>query len=301
MNARSSTRAVRDAVLATASVLLGGFVFVQHDAAEQLSPKLLRWEHFQLDDLLLTAALAIAASGWFAMRRWREARASELEKARYVVRLEELSSQLLESEQQQRARFAELLHDEVGQTLFACRLQLERVQQRVGDPQTRRLLDEAHELAGAAMTSTRELTMQISPPILHDLGLTEAIEWLLQRTEQRFGLRARFGPSEAWAQIAPALHEPVFHSVSELVSNAAKHARAQQVEVTAADGGEGHIHVSVRDDGTGFTRHDPPARGFGLFSIERRMACVGAVLRIVSSPEHGTAATLQLPRMLPGR
>lgn len=291
----SSTRAVRDAALCVGAVLLGGFVFVQHDAAEQLSPRLLRWEHFQIDDLLLTAALAIAASSWFALRRWREARASELEKARYVARLEELSSQLLESEQQQRARFAELLHDEVGQTLYACRLQLDRAQQRVRDPEARRLLDEAHDLAGAAMTSTRDLTMQISPAILHDLGLPDAIEWLLQRAEQRFGLRARFTPSDAWAQIAPALHEPVFHSVSELVNNAAKHARARQLEVTAADGGGGQIQVSVRDDGQGFAALDAPARGFGLFSIERRMACVGATLSIESAPGRGTAATLLLP------
>lgn len=283
----------RDAALAVACVVTGGLAFIHHDTAEQLTPKLLRWERFQLDDLLLTAALAIAASCWFAMRRWRQARASEREKARYVERLEQLSLQLLETEQQQRARFAELLHDEVGQTLYACRLQLERVQQRVRDPEFGRLIDEAHALAGAAMTSTRELTMQISPAILHDLGLPEAIEWLLQRTEQRFGLRTSFTPSAAWAEIAPALHEPVFHSVSELVANAVKHAHASQLRVTAAYGGDA-IQVSVRDDGTGFTRNE--SRGFGLFSIERRMACVGAELQIASS-QDGTSAVLLLPRL----
>jgi len=298
------TRAARDAAWAAAAVLCGGLSCVQLDTAEWLAPRLLHWEFLQLDDLLLTSWLAICASTWFAVRRWRDAQralraeqASEREKAEYVARLEALSAQLLQTEQAERTRIGELLHDEVGQTLYACRLQLERAQSRTREPALAALLAEAHTLAGDAMASTRELTARMSPPILHDLGLGEAVEWLLSRTEQRFGVQTRFVADDAWQRIDRALHEPVFQSVSELVANAVKHARAEVLEVAAVQRGP-LIEVRVSDDGGGFAPGVRPAQGFGLFSIERRMARIGARLAIESGATRGargTSAVLQLP------
>jgi two-component system sensor histidine kinase/response regulator len=298
----SSHRAVRDALLAIAVVVCGGLLFIQLDTAERVSSALRHWERIELDDLLLTSFLAVIVTSWFAVRRWREAsielrarQASEQDKARYVQRLEELSEQLLETEQRQRTRLAELLHDDIGQTLYACRLQLERVRTRVDDPDVQVLLDEAHALAGAAMTQTRELTVDLSPPVLHDLGLAEAVAWLLRRTEERFGLQSRLVPGDSWERIPAAWHAAVFHSLSELVANTAKHAQAQHLEISADLDGDGCLRVCVRDDGRGFATAGPSAKGFGLFSIERRMAWLGAELQVESSSESGTRATLHLP------
>jgi signal transduction histidine kinase len=213
------TSAARDAYLACACVLAGGLFFVKLDTAERITASVLHWESIQLDDLLLTSGLAVCATSWFALRRWRDAqrslraeRESEREKARYVVQLEELSAQLLTAEQTERARIAEHLHDEVGQTLYACRLQLELAQSRAQDRELGQLLAEAYALAGSAMANTRELSAQLSPPILHDLGLSDAIEWLLSRTEQRFGVKTHFAAGPAWRQVQTRLHEPVFAS-----------------------------------------------------------------------------------------
>jgi signal transduction histidine kinase len=299
--AHPARRAVRDAILAGLCVVAGGALFIGLDVAERVERALLRWEALQLDDLLLTSVVAVAALTWFSWRRWRDAvrelqarQASEAEKARYVLRLEELSTELLETEERERARISELLHDEVGQTLYACLLQLERLDQRLQDSPLHALLAEARALAAAAMAHTRELTLDLSPPVLHDLGLSEAIEWLLRRSHERLGVRARFEPSEHWQRIPKAWHAAVFHSVSELLANAAKHARASQVGVSAADSGDGSISVRVHDDGSGFSAN-PVERGFGLFSVERRMAFLGAELSIESTPGSGTCATLRLP------
>jgi signal transduction histidine kinase len=253
-----------------------------------LTAGVLRWEWLQLDDLLLTSFIAISALTWFARRRLAETRralalhvASEHEKAKYVAKLEELSAQLLQTEQAERARIGELLHDDVGQTLYACRLQLDEV------------VAEAHSLAGDAMASTRELTRRISPPVLHDLGLAEAIEWLLTRTEQRFGVQTHFESAGPWHAIDDRWHEPVFHSVSELITNAVKHAQAANIRVDARAHAE-RIEVRVHDDGRGFAQDHNASRGFGLFSIEQRMARIGAQLHIESASQHGTCAALQL-------
>jgi signal transduction histidine kinase len=295
------SRARRDACLAALVVLCGGLVCVRLDTAERLTAGVLRWEWLQLDDLLLTSFIAISALTWFATRRWAETRralalhvASEHEKAKYVAKLEELSTQLLQTEQAERARIGELLHDDVGQTLYACRLQLERALTRACDPAVRELVTEAHTLAGNAMASTRELTTRISPPVLHDLGLAEAIEWLLARTEQRFGVQTRFESTGPWHAIDDSWHEPVFHSVSELITNAVKHAQASCIRVSASASAE-RIDICVHDDGRGFAPGQTATRGFGLFSIERRMARIGAQLHIESASQHGTRAALQLP------
>jgi signal transduction histidine kinase len=294
------SRELRDACAAVVVVGLGGLCFVAFDSAERITSWLLSWERLEFDDLLLTSFLALTATGWFAWRRWRDAaralaaqRASELEKARYVARLEELSAQLVETEQRERARIAELLHDEVGQTLYACRLQLERAAHRVQEGEARALLDRANELASAAMASTRELTVDLSPPVLNDLGLSEAIEWLVRRTESRFGLRARLVPGGAWRRIPDPWHAALFQSLSELLTNAAKHAGADEVEVSAFEE-DGRIEICVRDDGRGFPAR-PAEPGFGLFSVERRMAWLGAELVVESFPGSGTLAALRLP------
>lgn len=295
-----SSRATRDAWLAGLLVLCGGIVCVSTDRAEVVTALMLRWEWLQLDDLLLTSFFAISALTWFATRRWNDTRralalhvASEREKAKYVVKLEELSAQLLQSEQAERTRIGELLHDDVGQTLYACRLQLERALARATDPTLRALVTEAHTLAGDAMASTRELTTRISPPVLHDLGLAEAIEWLLARTEERFGVQTRFDATGPWLAIPESWREPVFHSVSELVTNAIKHAQATCIVVSAV-AANGCVEVRVQDDGRGFTAVRTETRGFGLFSIEQRMTRIGAQLHIEPGNPRGTCAVLRL-------
>lgn len=300
--AATRRRAVRDAILALVVVAAGAVCFTQLDAAESLAHALRPLEHFQLDDLILASGLAVIAAGWFALRRWRDAlrelharEASERDKARYVRRLELLSTQLLESEHGERARLAALLHDEIGQTLYACRLQLESLRARNADPEASAALESALELAASAMQSTRDLTIDLCPPVLHDLGLLEALEWLAERSRERWQLAARVVPGHDWDQIPSDWREPVFQSVSELLANAAKHARATDVEVSAARSGDGQLRVCVRDNGRGFARDERSRQGFGLFSIERRMAYIGAQLRIESTQGTGTAAVLELP------
>jgi signal transduction histidine kinase len=298
---RYKDRSLSDFAIAFLVVLGGGLLFVSADVVELLTPTLLRWEAAELDDLLLTACLAIVATTWFAIRRWldsatqlAELRRSAQERAAYLERLEELSTQLLDAEARERDRIADVLHDEVGQTLYACQLKLEVLAAALDDPDALALLDQATALTAAAMTHARDLSMELSPPALHDLGIADAIETLLSRLEQRYALPMRFAPNAAWEHIPREFVGPVFHSVKELVVNAAKHASASTVSLSA-ELADGHrVRVIVRDDGTGFEVRPSKPRGFGLFSIERRMACMHGRLEIDSIPGKGTTAILHL-------
>jgi signal transduction histidine kinase len=117
---------------------------------------------------------------------------------------------------------------------------------------------------------------------------------LLARTQERFDIQTHFVAEGPWDAIADSCREPVFHSVSELIANSVKHARASAVQVSCR-AEHGGIVVAVQDDGRGFAPAPTQTRGFGLFSIEQRMARIGARLSIESSLERGTRAALQLP------
>lgn len=295
-------RAARDGLLAVLTVLFGAVCFVEYDTAERITNALRPLEHFELDDLILGSGLAVLAAGWFALRRWRDAmhelaarEASERDKARYVQQLERLSTQLIETEADERARIAGLLHDEIGQTLYACRLQLESARTRTLEPELSRQLEAALELASSAMERTRDLTIDLCPPVLRDLGLGEALEWLVERSRERWQLAAKVIPGSEWERVPTAWREPVFHSVNELLANVAKHARATEVEVSAAASGDGRLRVCVRDNGCGLPRDARNRSGFGLFSIERRMAYLGGHLSVESASGAGTCAVLELP------
>lgn len=298
--ARWQARAARDLRVALSVVAAGGLLFVTTDSVEHLLPMLVRWEKAQVDDLLLTLWLAVAVAGWFALRRWRdciaqvsELRASARERDAHLARVEELSAHVLQAEEHERNRLAELLHDEVGQTLYACQLELHLLGQRVHDAQATQMLRHVETLAQRALTHARELSRELSPPELQDLGLQDAILALLPRLQQRYALRMRLLAGDGWQVIPARCHGPVFHSIKELLLNIAKHAGASEVSMDARRVADGQVRVSVTDDGSGFDVTDTP-RGFGLYSVERRMACLDGRLEISSALGRGTTATLHL-------
>ena len=294
-------RAARDALIAACVVIAGGLLFTSLDAVEWLSPAVTRFEAFELDEILLTLALALVAAVWFALRRFRESqlrlaslRTAEHERTAYMRRLEELSRQLMSAEASERERIAILLHDAISQSLYAAQIRLDVL--RKGLPERERsVLDDARSLVAAAMAQRRALPAELSPPALHDLGLADALEAMLSRMGARYGLDARLEPSSAWTRIEQGWNPLVYQAVQELVANAGKHARAREVVVSATPGPGRETRVHVRDDGGGFDVAARPSAGFGLLSIEQRLSRARATLELDSEHGLGTTATLRLP------
>lgn len=283
-------RARRDLAIAAVTVVAGAASFASLDIVERLEAATSAFEHVELDDLLLAVVLAFVMAAWFAARRYGESRS-------YVSRLEQLSSELLAAEERERNRIADLVHDDLGQALYAARLKLSVLTRQLPDGELRVLSSELEELTGEALSRARDLSMQLSPPTLSDLGVAEALETLLPTLRRRYPVAIALTPSPLFGKIPERARGPIFHSVKELLMNAIKHAGASHVAISAAEVG-GAVEVRVSDDGRGFdptARSDQPGRsGFGLFSIERRMACLDAELRIESAAGKGTTAALRL-------
>jgi signal transduction histidine kinase len=295
-------RALGDLAVCAAVVIAGGVLFALFDIVERIQTLTKTFEHVELDEALLALVLALVMAVWFAARRWNDTRvslralkASEHARRSYVARLEQLSSELLTAEERERHRIADLVHDDLGQALYAARLRLSVLTRLLPEGELRALSVELEELTGEALTRARDLSMQLSPPALDDLGVAEALETLLPTLSRRYPVSIALEPSPAFARIPEQARAPTFHSIKELVMNAIKHASASRIRI-AAEEHERAIEVSVTDDGAGFdiaSRNEHA--GFGLFSIERRMAYLNAELEVQSAPGAGTRAALRIP------
>lgn len=232
-----------------------------------------------------------------------ELKEAERELGAYQDQLRSLASQLAMTEERQRRDIATYLHDRIGQELALIKMRLESVRGCAREDEHNRVIDQVCALAAEVLQRTRTLTFEISPPILHELGLAPAVEWLADYTRSQHGL-----PVEVDAEPVPSIEEDiaalVFRSTHELVNNVVRHAKARSAAIRVRVNGRS-LRVEVQDDGVGFQPDQIAQAGtsgaFGLFSIRERLAYVGGKLDLVSAPGKGTHAVIEAPLATPRR
>ena len=231
-----------------------------------------------------------------------ELEAAEHELGAYQDQLRSLASQLAMTEERQRRELATSLHDRIGQELALIKLRLESVRGCARDDAHNQVIDQVCDQAADVLQQTRTLMFEISPPILHELGLGPALEWLADSARSQHGLAV-----DVLAEAVPPLKEDlkalVFRSTNELLNNVVRHAGARSavIRLRVAD----HVlRVEVEDDGRGFRPGAAPPvsadGGFGLFSIRERLAYLGGRLELVSAPGKGTRAIIEAPLTVSG-
>ncbi len=213
------------------------------------------------------------------------------------VLLGRLSRELTLAEERERRRLAEHLHDHVGQALALLRRKLGALRDRAMFSGLEKDLDELVELSTRTVQSIRGLTFDLSPPVLYELGLAAALDWLAERHDGQEGIRVAFRDRAGDPALEAELRVLLFTSVRELLLNSLKHGRPRRVEMELAWTEDG-LRAGVKDDGQGFDPAglDPRLRhGFGLFSIRERLVGLGGRLELDSTPGRGTRATLWIP------
>jgi PAS domain S-box-containing protein len=216
--------------------------------------------------------------------------------------LRALATELNLTEQRERKRLAEELHDYLAQMLVLVRLKLGQSKRLSGPvPQCAEMITQADEVLADALKYTRTLVSDLSPPVLYEFGLPAALRWLADRM-RRHELGVALDLAEAGNVSLPEDQAVLlFQSVRELLMNAAKHAGSGQATVRLSQH-KGLLQVEVRDHGKGFdmaAAGAPPedkavSSKFGLFSIRERMKALGGGFELQSAPGKGTAATLTL-------
>jgi PAS domain S-box-containing protein len=219
------------------------------------------------------------------------------ERKRAQELLQSFSKKLIETQEGERRRVARELHDEIGQVLTAIRLNLNAVQHSVSAPIARKL-DESIAIVDRALQQVRNLSLDLRPLMLDDLGLVAALRWYVDREAQRAGLTAEFIAGELQKRLSPELETACFRIAQEALTNVARHAKATHVRVELSQRGE-ELHLVIRDDGIGFDAGTMggavSASRLGLTGMRERALIVGGRIEFVSAPGQGTEIHARFP------
>lgn len=224
---------------------------------------------------------------------------------KHQEQLRRLSSALVQTEERERRRIATAIHDGVGQTLAAAKIQLDAVRAAVFDPQTVKQLAPVRDLLSEAIRETRTLTFELSLPLLYEIGLKPALEWLAEQFQRKYGLAVAISGQDGDDGLEVPKRVFLFQAARELCFNVVKHARARQAWVSLAREEEGSgVRLEVRDDGTGFDPRKRPLEsegGFGLFGIREQLRHYGGRLTLDTAPGAGTRIVIRIPDPSPAR
>ena len=219
------------------------------------------------------------------------------ELAQRADQLRALTGELTLAEQRERSRLAKVLHDHLQQLLVAAKFRLTLLG-RGGDDIVKKATKEVEDLLDESILASRNLTAELSPPILHEAGLNAGLQWLARRMADKHGLFVDLAV-EDYECLSEQLKILLFESVRELLFNVVKHARTGSAEVSLRRVDD-HLQVAVSDQGAGFDPNAMPAagedgRGLGLFAIRERLGFMGGTLQIQSAPGQGSRLILSVP------
>jgi light-regulated signal transduction histidine kinase (bacteriophytochrome) len=224
--------------------------------------------------------------------------AQELEKrvAQRTEQLRALAADLEAVEERERRQIARDLHDDLGQILAAARIRLTSLCQHEGAEvsATAMAVDALIERANNAI---RSLAAQLAPDVLHELGLSPALEWLAEEMERTFGTKVTVRDDGLSKPLAQEARSILYRGVRELLINVAKHAQTDSATVEIECEAK-RIVVRVSDCGAGFgAAGAPPAprRGLGLISLRERLSHIGGTVELQSTPGIGTLVVLTAP------
>jgi two-component system sensor histidine kinase UhpB len=222
----------------------------------------------------------------------------ELAFLRMMERLEaerrRAGSAALAAQEEERARVARDLHDEVNQSLTGLLLRLEAAR-AAAPPELEAELDQTKALANQAMRELLSLARQLRPTALDDLGLAAAIAGQMEQIG-RGEIEADFKAEGQLTDLGGDAQLVVYRVAQEALSNAVRHSEARQVSVTLRRRQDGGVSLDVTDDGRGFA-FDESEGGLGIAGMRERALLIGGELTIESRPEHGTAVHLIVPAM----
>jgi signal transduction histidine kinase len=230
--------------------------------------------------------------------RAKQKRALELSRKKLRASQEQLLSltaKLSLAEEQERRRIATELHDNVGQTLAMIKFKMSALQKQAASTGLSLPLDEVRKLSEQAISFIRSLTDELSPPVLYELGFEAAVEWLAERHQKNHGISIELENDGKPKPLDGDVSVILFQSVRELLSNVAKHAKAEEVRISLK--AEGNLmRVTVEDDGKGFNPDKiSEVDKIGIFGIYEKLTSAGGRFDLHSEPGRGTRVTLEIP------
>ena len=262
------------------------------------------------EELACRAALAVDNARLYAEAQQLNAeledrvvqRTAELQAA--IAQLKNSRAQLLllahheqTRREEDRARMAREVHDELGQALTGLKMDVAWLQKHTG-PQQKDLLQKFRDMSDLVDTTiqgVRRIATELRPGMLDDLGLVPAMEWQLQEFQKRSGIRCRFTSSLEEVALDAEETTVLFRILQETLTNVARHASATQVEVSL-DEEQGYVRLRVLDNGRGISESEVNgSKSFGLLGMRERVLLRSGDFHIQGTPGQGTTVVIKLP------
>ena len=223
--------------------------------------------------------------------------------ARYISELRQLSKQLITVQEAERLRISRELHDEMGQALTMLRINIASIKESLLPGYAKGVKDrlaDADALTEKLLGQIHELTLELRPHMLDDLGLVPTLRWYTERLSRRLNIQILFTQKNWKERPDSEISTALFRIIQEALTNAAKHARAKKIRILLVQK-QKFIEVLIKDDGRGFDqrkieKRPPRARGIGLFSMKERAALLNGECTIESHPGKGTRIHISIPR-----
>ncbi len=248
---------------------------------------------FNDDEIALLQGIADqAAQALVNVRLFNEVRAGQR-------RLEQLSKRLVEAQETERRHIARELHDEIGQALTVLKINLQAIGAETGEEPVSQHLTDSLETVEQTLQQVRNLSLDLRPSLLDDLGLAPALRWFVDRQAQQGAFDARFTAEISRDRFPPALEIAYFRIAQEALTNVMRHAEAAHVHVTLREEGQ-TLTLLIQDDGQGFDVDqalDEATHGasLGLSNMRERATLLGGTLEIEAEASVGTAIRVAVP------
>jgi signal transduction histidine kinase len=219
--------------------------------------------------------------------------------------LHRLSIQLITTQEAERKRLAHELHDEMGQALTAIGLNLEVIEQELSSlapPSTKKRLVDTISLVDQTLAQIRELSLNLRPSMLDDLGLAATLSWYTKQYAARSNIEVELDTSDFEGRLKTEVEIALYRVVQEALTNVVRHTQAQRVYLRLARQ-KAAVSVLIEDDGCGFDVEAVATRrtsepGLGLIGIRERVTALGGRFEVQSQPGRGTRLVVEIPLLM---
>ncbi|MHB9013771.1 MAG: sensor histidine kinase, partial [Ignavibacteriaceae bacterium] len=206
--------------------------------------------------------------------------------------MKNLSRQLIQVQEQERRNIARELHDEIGQTLTAIKIDILNAIKFIRSLNALEHLNDSIKMVEETLNNVREMSLKLRPSILDDLGLIPAVRWFLVRQSERTGINAKVITKPLTERIPSEIQITCYRIIQEAVTNIIKHSNAKNmtVEINILSN---ELYLIISDDGIGYDVHSArkmatSGSSIGVLGMQERAEAVGGWLDIFSSPNKGT-------------
>lgn len=212
-----------------------------------------------------------------------------------------LSAYMLEAQEQERKRISMALHDQLGQSLSLLRVRVDTMQHKLPDdpPELQEECKEISVFIKQIIEDTRRLSRELSPRIIEDLGLSEALKWLVEDSGRHLKVKTEINIQNIDHLFPAEIQVGLFRIFQEAISNIIKHAQAGYITVVAKKTGN-MVNFCIKDDGKGFDPKplmalDSTEKGLGLATMHERVNMLGGEFQLSSKPGTGTEMRFSVP------